>query len=271
MMTSVNKILKIIDQIAPFETADSWDNVGLLVGNENQVVNRILIALDLTEEVLNEAIEEGFDLIVTHHPIIFSPLRKITTADRIGKILIETIQNEIAVIAAHTNLDKVFSNGINRYLADSLELEHLQILMPEGENLGYGYGHGIVGNLGSVLSFEEFISKVKKVFQIDHLKVSNSSDDKKVRKIVISSGASSDFITQAIITQADVFITSDLKYHECQNVIGTNLTLVDVGHYESESVYLDHFKAIIDDRISDKNYDVFTKVSETEHPIIKHL
>ncbi|MDW7660003.1 MAG: Nif3-like dinuclear metal center hexameric protein, partial [Bacillota bacterium] len=169
MMTSVNKILKIIDQIAPFETADSWDNVGLLVGNENQVVNRILIALDLTEEVLKEAIEEGFDLIVTHHPIIFSPLRKITTADRIGKILIEAIQNEIAVIAAHTNLDKVFSNGINRYLADSLELEHLQILIPEGEKLGYG--HGIVGNLGSVLTFEEFISKVKNVFQIDQLKV----------------------------------------------------------------------------------------------------
>lgn len=269
MMTSVNKILKIIDQIAPFETADSWDNVGLLIGNENQVVNRILIALDLTEEVLKEAIEEGFDLIVTHHPIIFSPLRKITTGDRIGRILIEAIQNEIAIIAAHTNLDKVFSNGINRYLADSLELEQLQILIPEGTDLKYG--HGIVGSLGSIMSFDEFIAKVKNVFQIDHVKVSNSSNNKVVRKVVISSGASSDFITHAISTQADVFITSDLKYHECQNVIGTNLTLIDVGHYESESVYMVHFKALIDGRISDKNYDVFTKVSEMEYPLIKHL
>lgn len=268
-MTSVNKILKVIDQIAPFETADSWDNVGLLIGNENQVVNRILIALDLTEEVLNEAIEDGFDLIVTHHPIIFSPLKRITTGDRIGRILIEAIQNDIAVIAAHTNLDKVFSNGINRYLADSLELDQLQILIPEG--MGLEYGHGIVGSFDNDMTFEEFIIRVKNVFQIDLVKVSNTTNDKRVRKVVISSGASSDFINNVLLTQADVFITSDLKYHECQNVIGTNLTLVDVGHFESESVYLEHFKAIVDGRISEKNYDVYTKVSETEHPIIKHL
>jgi dinuclear metal center YbgI/SA1388 family protein len=269
MMTSVNKILKIIDQIAPFETADSWDNVGLLVGNENQVVNRILIALDISEEVIKEAIEEGFDLIITHHPIIFSPLRKITTGDRVGKILIEAIQNDIAIIAAHTNLDKVFSSGINRYLADSLIMGQLQILIPEGVHSDYG--HGIVGTLENSMAFDDFILRVKNVFQIDHVRVSNVTKDKKVRKVVVASGASSDFIGSVLLTQADVFITSDLKYHECQNVIGTNLTLVDVGHFESESVYLEHFKALIDQWISDKNYDVFTKVSEMEQPIFKHL
>lgn len=269
MMTSVNKILKVIDQIAPFETADSWDNVGLLIGNENQVVNRILIALDISEEVIEEAIEEGFDMIITHHPIIFNPLKKITTGDRVGKILIDAIRNDIAIIAAHTNLDKVFSNGINRYLADSLLLGQLQILIPEGVHMEYGYG--IVGVLESAMIFDEFILKIKNVFQIDHLRVSNSTHDKKVRKVVVASGASSDFIPQVLMTQADVFITSDLKYHECQNAIGTNLTLVDVGHFESESVYLEHFKALIDARISEKNYDVFTKVSEMEQPIFKHL
>lgn len=268
-MTSVNKIMKIIDQIAPFETADSWDNVGLLVGNENQVVNRILIALDVSEEVIKEAIDEGFDMIIAHHPIIFSPMKKITTGDRVGRILIEAIQNDIAIIAAHTNLDKVFSNGINRYLADSLVLGKLQILIPEGVHMEYG--HGIVGTLESALTFDEFILKVKNVFQINHLRVSNVSNDKKIRKVVVASGASSDFINHVLSTQADVFITSDLKYHECQDVIGTNLTLVDVGHFESESIYLEHFKALIDVWISEKNYDVFTKVSEMEQPIFKHL
>lgn len=269
MMTSVNKIFKIIDQIAPFDTADSWDNVGLLVGNENQVVNRILIALDISEEVIQEAIEEGFDLIITHHPIIFNPLKKITNDDRIGQILIDAIQNDIAIIAVHTNLDKAFASGINRYLADSFELNQLQILIPEGEN--YDYGHGIVGNFEKTVEFDEFISKVKNIFQINHISVSNVSKDKNIRKVVIASGASSDFINIALSTQADVFITSDLKYHECQTVIGTQLALVDVGHFESESIYLPHFKALIDLRISDKNYDVFTKVSEMERPIFQHL
>ena len=131
MITSISKILKIIDQLAPFDTASSWDNSGLLLGGESKTVDRILIALDITEGVIDEAIEDGFDLIITHHPLIFSPLKHITLEDRIGKLLFRLIQNDIAVIAAHTNLDKS-SVGINAFLAEQYGLESVHSLITEG-------------------------------------------------------------------------------------------------------------------------------------------
>ena len=267
MITSVNQILKLIQSIAPFENSDSWDNTGLIIGNGSKIVNRVLFALDLTEEILDEAIEEGFELIVTHHPIIFNPIHKITSDSRIGRLILKTIQNDLSVISAHTNLDKSFDNGINRYIADQYDLKNLEILIPETDTIGYG----VVGTLSQPLDFDFFIEKTKSIFNTGHIKASNINSSRKVSKLAISSGASADFIKSAIASRSDVFITSDLKYHEYQSVIGTDLILVDVGHYESESIFLEALKDHMDALIQQQDYDVFTKVTETEKPIVEHL
>lgn len=267
MITSVNQIFKLIQSIVPFENADEWDNVGLIIGNGSKIVNRILFALDLTEEVLDEAIQEGFELIVTHHPLIFKPVHKITSENRLGRLIIKSIQNDISVIAAHTNLDKSFDFGINRYLGEQYGLEDLKILIPETESTGYG----IVGTFSDPKNLNEFIALTKSIFKIHHISASNINKHRKIKKVAVSSGASSDFILSAMEHKADVYVTADLKYHEYQTVIGSDLMLFDVGHYESESIFLEKFKQTLDNMIHDQDYDVFTKVSETEIAIIEHL
>lgn len=266
MVTSLGKLLKILDQIAPFDSADVWDNSGLLIGNPDREVDRVLLALDLTEEVMNEAIDEGFDLVVTHHPLIFNPLKKITTETQTGKLVMKLIENKIALVAMHTNLDRSFSQGINRFVGDALELNQIKVL--EGEDQ---IGYGVVGNLAKSKTLLEMAQNLKSLFNQETLKVTNGDLDKVISRIAFCSGASADFIQQALSEHADLYITSDLKHHESQMVNGTKMTLIDVGHYESEAVYLERLKSLMDDLIIDKNYDVFTKVTETEVPQFKYI
>lgn len=264
MYTTVGKILKLINQIAPFEHADDWDNSGLLIGHTSKEVDRIMFVLDVTEETIDEAIEDAIDLIVAHHPLIFKGLKSITTDDRIGKLILKLIKNDIAVIAAHTNIDKSFRYGINQFLGQAMGLDRMAIMAPEGED----YGYGVVGFLESPMQGTEFLALVKHVFNLKQLKTSNYNEQAYVRKVAICSGAASDYIDDALASSADVYITGDLKYHECQKVIGKNMQLYDVGHYESESIYLTYLKDIVDQKIMEQDYDVFTKVTEREKSIL---
>jgi dinuclear metal center YbgI/SA1388 family protein len=261
MVTSVGKILKLIDQFAPFETASSWDNSGLLIGGESKPVDRILIALDVTESVVDEAIEEGVDLIITHHPLIFSGLKNITLENRIGKLVFKLIQNDIALISAHTNLDKS-PQGISAYLSELYDLDDVSLLVSEGDDAGFGR----IGNLKEPMTLNAFAEQTRMLFN-NHVKIVDRSEGRMIRKIAISSGASSDFIDSAMNLGADVFLLGDLKYHEAQGVLNTPMTLIDIGHFESEFIYLDRLKELLEMRALDKNYDIYIKVSETEKPI----
>lgn len=266
MSQTVKMIYDIIDSIAPFESAESWDNVGLLIGEEASIVNAILLSLDITEEVVEEAIRGGVNLIVTHHPIIFAGVKEITAHTRLGRILLTLIENKVSVIAAHTNLDRSFPFGINRYISD---LYGLKGLKPLSENEGFG----IVGHFDEAITFDTFVQKTKNLFDIEVVKVANPKTDVVseapcIKTVAISSGASSDFIKDAIESGADVFITGDLKYHESQAVLSTSLTLVDVGHFESEFVYLNRLQSILDTKL---NPSVSIQVTRTEKPLFKFL
>ncbi|MBF4692056.1 Nif3-like dinuclear metal center hexameric protein [Fusibacter ferrireducens] len=267
MITSVSKILKLLEQIAPLTLADKWDNSGLLIGNGNREVDRILIALDLTEEVLEEALEAGFDLIITHHPLIFNPIKQITTETRIGKLIIKLIENRISLISLHTNMDRSFEKGINRYVGEQLELEDMDLLVKDDEDVGYG----VVGNIKTAQPLKEVVEVLKEVFNQDTLKLTNGALDKSIKRIAFCSGAGADFIDYALNANADLYITSDIKHHESQLVNGSSMALIDVGHYESESVFLERLKALLDEQIELKNYDVYTMVTETEKPQFKYV
>lgn len=269
MSQTVKAIYDIIDSIAPFESAESWDNVGLLIGDESSIVNNILLSLDITEEVVEEAIGEGVNLIITHHPIIFTGVKEITTHTRIGRILLKLMAHQISVIAAHTNLDRSFPFGINRYISDFYGLKGLKPLN-EGE------GFGIIGHFDEAILFDAFIQKTKKLFDIEVVKVAYpkpnvESEAQFVKNVAISSGASSDFIENAIESGADVFVTGDLKYHESQAVLSTSLTLVDVGHFESEFVFLTRMKSLLDAKLNPSEPSISVQVTRTEKPLFKFL
>ena len=146
-MYTVKQILELIDVLAPFETAEDWDNSGLMIGNPNQPVSRILLALDVNEEVVHEAISQKYDLIIVHHPMIFKGIKQITSESRVGKLSMALIKAGISVIAAHTNLDRSFEYGINTYVGSRLNLKNITAL---------GL-YGIVGEIESKKSLGDLL------------------------------------------------------------------------------------------------------------------
>lgn len=262
-MATVNGILMMIDRLAPFKTAESWDNVGLLVGDQNATVNGILLALDVTEEVITEALLGPYNLIITHHPIIFGGIKSVTTSDRTGRLLLKLIENGVSVIAAHTNWDRSFEYGINRHIANLYGLKDVKMLNED-------HGFGIIGSFDTPISIEAFSGKSKAIFKTDYIKFSNLHP-RPIKNVSISSGASSDFISDAIRSGADLYVTADLKYHEAQSVIGTALTLVDVGHFESEFLYLERFKDLLEESLSGENLHMPICVTKAEKPVFQYL
>lgn len=264
-MLEVNAILEILNDIAPFDTAEEWDNVGLLLGEGHQYVKKVLLALDLSEPVINEAVRKECDLIITHHPFIFKSIKRITNEDRLGKSIIKLLKNNIAVISAHTNLDQAFENGINYNIGNLYNLSHI-------EPLSVHHGFGVIGSYATPLAFSKFIHLTKEIFNIQHVKVVNSVhvETHGINRIAICSGSASDYIKDAMDAYADVYITSDLKYHEAQVVLDSNLMLVDVGHFESEVLFLPEFKNIISNRLSQLGLDLEIFVSESEYPLFNY-
>lgn len=267
-MITVKNVWDVIHSFAPFDTAESWDNSGLLIGSFLQPVTRILIALDVNEDVVHEAISQKYDLIIAHHPLIFSALKQINSDDRISRLTMSLIKSGISVITAHTNIDRCFEYGINKFVADKLKLSRVSAL---GD-------YGVYGYYDKKKTLDALIIEIKSVFKLNVVKVAaykhNDTDHPHwVEKIAFSSGASMDFLEQALAENVDVFITSDVKYHEAQQVIGFNCTIIDVGHYESESVYLPYFRDIIIERLLHitKEDSFYVHVSSDERPLFSYF
>lgn len=264
MIISVEKIYKMIDKIAPFASQDSWDNSGLLIGSQNKIVNRVLLALDITETVVEEAINGGYDLVIAHHPLIFKGLKQITQETRIGRLVTHLIKHDIALISAHTNIDLSFEYGTSRHISNLYGLEHVRPLNEKG--------YGIVGEFPFAIDFDTFVKDTKSIFNSDLIRVGPHGVEKKtIKTIGICSGSASDYINDALSNHVDVYVTSDLKYHEYQIAIGSNTLLVDVGHFESEKIYLDFLLEHLTLRSEEKNYDVLFHCSKNERPIISTI
>lgn len=263
MITSVEKILKLVDALAPFEAAESWDNVGLIIGKAATPVHRVLTCLDITQAVVDEAISEGFDLIVSHHPLIFSPVQRIVDISWQQRLILQLIENGISVIAAHTNVDAAFENGINMQLAALLGLENIRRLSPE-------HAFGLVGTIDHAPKLSTWIEEVKTVFNLVQIKACNVLD-RSVRTVALSSGASADFIGDALEQGADVYITGDLRYHEAQAVQGTSMALLDIGHYESECIFSAYVSKALQRACEEKDYEVYCAPSQREIPLFSYF
>ncbi len=329
----VKDITNCIENIAPLMFQESYDNSGLIVGDKNYKIDRALICLDVTDEIINEAIEKDCHLIIAHHPIIFKAIKKINNKTRIGKILLKAIKHDIAIYAAHTNLDNII-DGVNSMICQKLDLKNVKILSPKTgllrkivtfcpvdkaeqvrnamfkagagtignydncsfnsqglgsfkagkntnpyvgeigklhyedeikietifpvnkeseiidallkahpyeevaydiyplENKYYNIGAGMIGELEFAEDEFSFLKKVKDIVKIAcvrHSKLLN----KKVKKIAVCGGSGSFLIKDAIIANADVFLTADIKYHDFFDA-NDKIVIADIGHYESE-------------------------------------
>lgn len=227
----LSEIIQYLDSEFHPEYQEDYDNSGFLLGNPDDDCTGALVALDLTPAVIDEALAVGANLIVTHHPFIFSGIKRITPDNATGRSIITLIKNNIAVYAAHTNLDNL-KNGINGILAFQLGLTDCHILRPLQATSSPDIGAGMIGSLPYPLPTSAFLEQVKATLGLPLLRVSDIATPV-VSRVAICGGAGSFLIGDAILQQADIYLTGDLKYHDFQRAEGC-ITLADIGHYESE-------------------------------------
>ena len=222
----VRDIIAVIEDFAPLSIQEGWDNSGLCVGSPEAEVSSVLFALDCTESLVDEAIECGADMIITHHPLIFSGLKKISPEDQVGAAVIKAIKNGISIYAAHTNADKVVA-GVSGAMAAKLGLVDVQILDEDGE----GTGLGVVGNLSQPLAVESVMSLVKDRFSLKVLKSSKPLDGM-ITRVAMCGGSGGSLIGAARKSGAQLYISGDISYHNFFTPEG--FMIMDIGHYESE-------------------------------------
>ena len=247
-MIQVKQVLQCLEQAAPYELAESWDNVGLLVGEPEAEVEGILCALDITEAVVEEAAERGCNLIVAHHPVIFTSVNRVTSDTVTGKILISMIRKGISGICMHTNMDCA-SEGVNDLLAASLGLTDV-------ENMGAGENGnlGRVGNLPHEMTLEAFAKHVKLSLDAGGVRVANGG--KPVQRVAVGGGACGKLMDYAVAKGADTFVIGDCSYDIMMKAHDIGLNLLDAGHFPTENPVARGFRDLIAEQFPNLRVEV---------------
>ena len=230
-MTTIQDVCNYLDRYAPRRLAEDWDNVGLLVGKSDFKVERVMTCLTITRDSANEAVGKGADLIVTHHPLPFRPLKRITWDTLPGRLLLSVIQNRIAVVSPHTAFDSA-SRGINQRLAEGLRLVDPAPLVPlEGDPDGLGAGR--VGFLPRSMSVGEVATELARLLDIDGLmRVGDAGQG--VKRVAVACGAAGQFLADARREGCQLLVTGETNFHTCLEAEADNIALLLPGHYASE-------------------------------------
>ena len=227
---TVKDILNCITEVAPLHWQESYDNAGLQVGDLNAEANKALICLDITEEVVNEAVAKGCDLIISHHPLIFRGLKHLTPETYIERAVMKAVKHDITMISMHTNLDNSYW-GVSRVLAERLGLKHLQLLQPSEAEPEH-CGAGMIGELEHPLEETEFLSLVADTIGSPCLR-HTALTGRQIQRVALCGGSGSPFMQDALRRKVDAYLTADIKYHDFFVPEG-NVLLVDGGHFETE-------------------------------------
>jgi dinuclear metal center YbgI/SA1388 family protein len=222
----VRDIIKVIEDFAPLSVQEGWDNSGLCVGSPEAEVSGVLLALDCTPELVDEAVACGADMIVTHHPLIFSGLKKISPETKVGLAVMKAISAGVSIYAAHTSADKVLA-GVSGDMARRLGLSDVEVLQKDGDQTGLG----VVGNLPAPMSSAEVVDLVKKAFDLRVMKASMPLDGK-ISRVAMCGGSGGSLISEARRSGAQLYISGDISYHNFFTEDG--FMIMDIGHYESE-------------------------------------
>ncbi len=229
----VRDITAAIEEFAPLALQESYDNSGLIVGRYDDEVQSALIAVDVTEEVIAEAVAQQCDMIITHHPIIFHPLKRFNSASYVERAVEEAIRRGIVLYACHTNLDST-KGGLSWRVAQMLGLENVAVMQKTSQD---DIGFGVVGELPSAEPSEGFMRRVMELFKVQSLRHSDMVRSE-VRRVAICTGAGGSLIDEALSSEADIYLTADLKYNDFMRH-ENRIILCDMGHFESEFCAID--------------------------------
>lgn len=238
-MPKLATVIAGLNELWPEHHAEDWDRVGLVSGSKSQEVSKVLVSVDLTDAVIDEAVVSGVQLILTHHPVLLKAIGTVAEETLKGSLLTKLIKNNIACYSAHTNAD-VQEDGASRLMAEAFGLVNVKPLVATD----HGFGHGAVGSLPNSQPLEAFASKVASVLSVTARGVSFAGNpEQPISRVALCSGAGDGFLANAIASDADVYVTSDLRHHPTLDTISTGrdelapLTLIDVSHFAAERLW----------------------------------
>lgn len=261
MYLSVKDISKILEVYAPLNLKEVYDNVGLMIGCPDNNVSSILVSLDCSDDVVDEAIDKRCNLIITHHPLLFRSLKSITSDTPIGRKIIKLAKNDISVYSCHTNLDST-KGGLNDILMGILKFKDYDIIEPSQE-----YSSDCKAGIGRIVSLKHSITlgdlciNVKKALNIDVLRYSGS-DKGFVSKIAVINGSGKDYLEAAYKMGADCILTGDTSYHFVSDCLDMNIAVIDAGHFETEWPCMKFVAEFIENKIVNMGYKNSVLMSE---------
>ena len=263
-VTTVQDILNILTQIAADQLAESWDNVGLLIGEPQNSAATILLGLDPTLDLLDQAQTIGAELIITHHPAIFHPMKSLRTDQPVGRFVATALKHNISVISCHTNLDATVG-GVSDVLARAMGVTAPVPLVP-GSECDNGCGLGRIGALERPLPADAFIDQIYLAISPPWLLEAGPRPDL-VSRVAVCGGSCSDLAETALLTGADVFITSEVKHDVARWAEEAGLWIIDGGHFATENPAMPVLQQLLDDRLQAAAMDVQIHVCRQQAPL----
>ena len=242
-MIVASDIYNLLDSKYPFRYAEEWDNVGLIAGRNDKEIKKIMLTLDVDENVVKESVETSCDLIVSHHPLMFRAIKSLNWSVPEQRTLMKLVASDTVLLSAHTNLD-VSPDGLNDSLAQKIGLSNTNIMEITGEDRGIKYGFGRIGNLKNECSFKEFLSNIKNVLSLKGLRYTGDLN-KTIKKVAVNCGGGADALHKAIALGADVFVSGDVKYNAFRDARDIDIAFVDAGHFETEIMAIDLFEKLL--------------------------
>lgn len=259
-----SEIITQIEKTYPKEAALGFDNVGLLAGRGEKDVKRILLALDATDEVVEKAVQVKADLLITHHPLIFSAMKSVTDQDFIGRRVLKLIQNDISYYAMHTNYDVL---GMADLVANTLGLQETEVLDVTWEKDGHPEGIGRIGRVPRRMTLEECCRYVKEQLHLEHVKVFGDPK-KEICCMAVSPGSGKSAVNPAVLKGADVLVTGDIGHHEGLDAVAQELAVIDAGHYGTEYFFIRDMERFLKRELGGNELEVLTEESGVPFRIV---
>ena len=237
----IKEVLSALERFAPLPLQESWDNAGLQVGLTETEVSGALLCLDVTERIVDEAVQKGCNLIVSHHPLLFRGLKTISDLTDVQRTVMKAIQQQVCVVSMHTNMDNAKA-GVNFKIAEKLGLQQVQFFASKTVD-GIEAGSGVVGVLTEPLAADDFVKAVKKAFDVE-CALCNQLLRRPIQKVAICGGAGDFLLDAALAEGADAFITGEMHYHQYFGY-EQRIQICVIGHYQSEQFTTEIFRDII--------------------------
>lgn len=231
----LREIINSIESVAPQSAQQEWDNSGMQIGDTGREIHSVLLTTDVTTDVVNEAIEYGCNLIISHHPLLFHGLKQVCGQTPQARVVEMAIKHDIAIYSAHTNLDSVVG-GINTRLAEKIGLSDIRLLTQSGL--------GAIGRLPKAVNYLDFIGTIRAKLECTYLRYTRPAKEQ-IEVVALCGGSGAEFINDAIAQGADVYLTADCKYHEFQDADG-QIGLIDIDHWISEHHAREIFRELIE-------------------------